>query len=103
MLTLTSISPSGTVDFRLRERSGVGILVQRVIGHHELLGRRVPTLKRVGRVPFGPFPSGHHHVHWDLRVNGRHVRRGTYQVTVRAVTRKGQIRDLGRPRILHVR
>ena len=48
-----SIAASGTVTFALAATSAVGILVQRVVGHHRLFGRRVPTLRVVGHVPLG--------------------------------------------------
>jgi hypothetical protein len=77
--------------------------VQRVVGHHRLFGRRVPTLKLVGRVPFGKFAKGKRHVKWNFEVSGKRLRPGTYQITVRAVTPKIQIRDLGTPHIIRLR
>jgi hypothetical protein len=59
-------------------------------------------LKPLGRVPFGHFNKGHGKVHWDLRVNGKKLPKGTYQVTPRAVTKSLKIRDFGTPRIIHV-
>ena len=103
ILRVTGITNTGTVSFDLASSSGVGILVQRVVGHHKLFGRSVPTLKPVGRVPFGKFAKGRGHVKWDFKVNGERLPRGTYQVTVRAVTPKLQILDLGTPRIIKVR
>ena len=102
LFTFTAISLSGAVNFNLLRSSGVGILVQRVIGHHKLFGRTVPTLKLVGRVPLGKFAKGRRHVRWNFRVNGKRLRRGTYQVTVRAVTPSLKIRDLGTPRIIKI-
>ena len=74
-----------------------------MVGHHELFGRKVPKLKLVGRVPLGKFKKGHDKTHWNLRVNGKRLRRGTYQVTPRAVAKSGRIRDLGKPSIIHVK
>jgi hypothetical protein len=54
-------------------------------------------------VPLGKFHKGSRTAHWNLRVNGHSLRHGTYQVTVRALTGKQQIRDLGKPQIIHVR
>jgi len=68
-----------------------------------LFGHRVPTLRTVGRVPFGQFKRGHHKVRWNLRVNGRRLRPGTYLVTPRLVTRRGVVRELGKPRVLRIR
>jgi hypothetical protein len=42
-------------------------------------------------------------VKWDGRVNGRKLKPGRYLVTVRAVSPKGAIRDLGTPRRFTVR
>ena len=98
-----SIGPSGTVDFALAADSAVGILVQRVVGHHRLFGRRVPTLRVVGHVPLGLFKKGKHHLYWNLKVNGRRLGRGTYQVTLRSLTSSKKIRDFGGSRIIQVR
>jgi dipeptidyl aminopeptidase/acylaminoacyl peptidase len=102
-LTFSSLNFStGLFTFQVQSSTGIGILVQRIVGHHRLLGRLVPTLKSVGRVPFGRFKHGKHHVHWNLRVNGHRLRPGTYLVTPRLLTRKGVVDELGKPRILHV-
>jgi hypothetical protein len=99
---ITRLPNLGTVSFSLLDPSNVGILVQRVVGHHQLLGRSVPTLRRVGRVPFGRFRAGSRKVRWDLRVNGKRLAPGTYQVTVRALTQSGLVRDMGKPRIIQL-
>jgi hypothetical protein len=103
VFTLSSVAPSGLVSFSLLTSTGVGILVQRVVGHHKLFGRKVPTLKKVGKVPLGHFKKGHGKIKWNLRVNGKRLRPGTYQVTPRAVTPSGKFRDFGKPAIIHVR
>jgi hypothetical protein len=100
---LTGLIKGGTVIFSLLPPASVGILVQRVVGHHKLLGRRVPTLKPVGRVPLGAFHRGRGHVKWNLQVNGKRLRPGIYQVTVRALTKSGKVRDMGTPQIIHIR
>ena len=105
-LLRSSLSLTGTnaiVSFQLASTSGVGILVQRIVGHHRLLGHRVPTLKSVGRVPFGQFSKGRHKVHWTLRVSGHRLSRGTYLVTPRLVSRSLVVHELGKPRTLHIR
>jgi WD40-like Beta Propeller Repeat len=89
----------GMLDLNLAGPSGVGLLVQRVTGHHRLLGRRVPTLKRAGRIPLGRFRHGRHTIHW----HARGLRPGRYQFTPRALTKSGRVRDLGRPRIFRIR
>jgi hypothetical protein len=91
------------VSFSLLQATLVGILVQRVTGHHKLFGRTVPTLKLVGRVPLGHFKKGQGKTQWNRRVNGKLLRRGTYQVTPRAVAASGKITDFGKPVLLHVR
>jgi hypothetical protein len=92
----------GQLSFQLAQASGIGILVQRITGHHRLLGRLVPSLGTVGGVPFGKFTRGHHRVRWDLRVNWRRLPRGHYLVTPRLFTRGGIVRELGRPHILQI-
>jgi hypothetical protein len=99
----STITPTGAVNFHLALDSVVGILVQRVVGHHKLFGRSVPTLKVVGHVPLGKFHKGRRHVHWNLRVNGHRLKRGTYQVTLRSLTPSKQIRDFGVPHLIRVR
>jgi hypothetical protein len=61
---------------RLQQRHPVGILVQRVSGHH---------LKRVGKVPLGTHHKGKLNLRWNLRVNGRKLRPGRYAITLRAL------------------
>jgi hypothetical protein len=103
VFTLSSVSAAGLVSFGLLQPTGVGILVQRVVGHHKLFGHKVPTLKNVGRVPLGHFRKGHGKVKWNLRVNGKRLKPGAYQVTPRAVTAKGKFSDFGKPAIIRVR
>jgi hypothetical protein len=102
VIDLSAISRRGLVTFNVLQTSGVGILVQRVIGHHRLFGRSVPTLKPVGRVPLGHFKKGHGTAHWNLRVNGKRLGHGTYQVTTRTLTKSGKVTDLGKPVIIHL-
>jgi hypothetical protein len=93
---------AGQVRFSLVAVSRVGIMVQRIVGTTRVLGHKAPKLRFVGRVPLGRFKEGpRHRVRWDRRVNGRELRPGRYLVTVRSVTRKGEVRDLGKP--VHVR
>jgi WD40-like Beta Propeller Repeat len=103
LFTSTSVALTGVVSFTLLQPLNVGILVQRVVGHHKLFGRKVPKLKLVGRVPLGKFKKGHDKTHWNLKVNGKRLRPGTYQVTPRAVAKNGRIRDLGKPSIIRVK
>jgi hypothetical protein len=98
IIQLASIRP-GTLSLGLSDPSRVGLLVQRVVGHHHLLGRRVPTLEPAGRIPLGRFARGRHTIHWSTR----HLRPGLYQFTTRALTTDGGVRDIGRPRLLRIR
>jgi hypothetical protein len=102
-LVVSSVSSSGVIRFGLVSSALVGILVQRVTGHHKLFGHTVPTLGPARRVPLGSFPRGHSKVRWNLRVKGKRLAPGTYQVTPRALRRSGKVRDLGKSRILHIR
>jgi WD40-like Beta Propeller Repeat len=104
VLTLAHVNfTGGLVDFRLLTGANVGILVQKVTGHQKLFGRTAPKLGKPRRVPLGSFKSGKRHAHWNLKVGGKKLGRGTYQVTVRALTRSGRIRDLGKPQLLHIK
>lgn len=90
------------VSFTLASPLNIGILVERVVGHHRLFGHVVPRLVTVGRVPFGRFARGSHKVRWDLRVNGHKLRRGTYLVTPRLLNRDGVVHELGTPRTVRI-
>jgi hypothetical protein len=103
VFSFTGVSSLGTASFSLLQPSNVGILVQRVVGHHKLFGRTVPTLMHVGRVPLGAFRSGPRNVHWNLRVNGKRLPPGTYLVTVRALTSAEMVRDMGTPQTIRIR
>jgi hypothetical protein len=100
---VTLTGPNALISFQLAGVTGVGILVQRIVGHHKLFGHRVRKMRTVGRVPLGEFPRGRHKLHWNLRVNGHRLRRGQYLVTPRLVTRSGIVHELGQPRVLRVR
>ncbi len=97
------INPSGIINAQLLINASIGILVQRVVGHQQLLGRTAPRLKLIGRVPLGRFSRGRVHVRWDRKVNGRPLAPGLYQITVRALAPNGRVEDLGRPRAFRIR
>jgi hypothetical protein len=99
VLKLTSFPSFGTLTTSNVGTVPIGLLVQRVVGHHELLGRRVPTLKPAGRIPLGVFKAGRHTIHW----HAHGLKPGRYQFTPRALTKDGKVRDLGTPRIFRVR
>ena len=103
ILVAPSINPGGLINLRLTAPSGIGIIVQRILGTHRVLGRQGYRLGAARRVPLGTFKKGHHGIRWDLRVNGRKLAPGRYLVTVRAVTPKVVVRELGRPRVIRVR
>jgi hypothetical protein len=88
---------------RLRQKNTVGILVQRVVGTRRVNGRRVPRLKRIGRVPLGKHRAGRLKLHWNLRVNHRQLRpRARYLITLRALDRKGRVLGITKPVIIRV-
>jgi hypothetical protein len=66
--------------------TGVGIFVVRVTGTRRLLGRRVPRIRPVGRVPLGQAIQGRNRFRWNGRVNGRRLRPGQYLITFRVLT-----------------
>jgi hypothetical protein len=103
IIDTSKVTSNGTVTFDPTVATGIGILVQRVVGKKRLFGRTVPKLRLVGRVPLGRFSKRKGKVRWDLRVDGKRLKPGRYQVTVRAVTKKLAVRDFGRPRIIRVK
>jgi hypothetical protein len=98
----SSILGNGLISFRLPSFSNIGIIVQKVIGRTRVLGRPAPRLRFLGRVPLGQFRRGHDAVRWSLRVNGKRLAPGRYQVTLRSVTKAGSVRDLGRPKLVRI-
>jgi hypothetical protein len=103
LLVASRVSTSGTVGATLLQASGVGLLVQRIVGRHRVLGHRAFKLRKVGRVPLGKFKRGHLHTHWNLKVNGKRLRPGRYLVTVRGVSPKRVVRELGKPKVIRIR
>ena len=103
VLSSTSISLSGNITAHLLSASNIGIIVQKVVGRTRVFGRSAPKLRFLGRVPLGRFARGRAHVHWDRKVNGRRLGPGLYQVTVRSVTPRAGVRDLGRPALIRIR
>jgi WD40 repeat protein len=93
----TVLSTGGLGGFTLSQGSSVGLLVQRIVGRHDVLGHIAPKLAVAGKVPLGSFRSGRHTVRWHFTVNGRRLPRGCYLVTFRALTRAAQVRDLSTP------
>ena len=93
----------------------VGIFVVRVTGkRRKVLGRSVPRIRVVGRVPLGTVRNGRNRFRWNGRVGGKRLAPGTYLLTYRAlkgkrvtttsgslrfrITRGGEIRGVRRER-----
>jgi hypothetical protein len=66
----------------------IGIFVARVTGTRRLLGRRVPRLRPVGRVPLGRARRRGNRFRWNGKVEGKRLRRGTYLLTFRTLRGK---------------
>jgi hypothetical protein len=63
----------------------IGIFVARVTGRRSLLGRSVPRIRVVGRVPLGRTRKGLNRFRWNGRVEGRRLKPGRYVLTYRAL------------------
>jgi hypothetical protein len=103
VLTTNTILASGSLGFSLASGSTTGLLVQRIVGRHDVLGHSAPRLTKVGGVPLGSFGEGRHRKHWNFTVRGRELRDGCYLVTFRALTDEKLVRDLSRPYTVSVR
>lgn len=96
-LCLASISGASaltlapTVAARSVVGTSVGILIARVTGTRRVLGRTVPRISVVGRVPLGAAKKGKNGFAWNGRVNGRRLPRGSYLLTFRSLNRRGRI------------
>jgi WD40 repeat protein len=99
----SQVTAQGLINIRLLDLSGIGIVVQRILGTGKVLGKQAFKLGPARRVPLGQFKKGRHAIHWNLEVNGRKLAPGRYLVTPRAVTPKVVVRELGRPRVIRVR
>ena len=73
----------------------IGIFVVRVTGKRKLLGRTVPRIKQVGRVPLGRTRKGRNLFRWNGKVNGRRLKPGTYLLTFRALRRERVVSTSG--------
>lgn len=98
----STVKSSGGITVNLFSPTGVGLLVQRIVGRHRVLGRPAFKLRQVGRVPLGAFKRGRGRTQWDLEVNGKPLKPGRYLVTPRAVTRRLAVRELGKPRVIRI-
>jgi hypothetical protein len=79
---------------RLRQRHTVGILVQRVKGHH---------LVKVGRVPLGNHHKGRLRLPWNQKVNGKKLGHGRYKITLRALDKHKHVLGLSTPVTIRVK
>jgi hypothetical protein len=111
--TITKVPLTPTVSTTTRIQT-IGIFVVRVTGKRKLLGRSVPRIRPVGRVPLGKTRKGRNKFRWNGKVEGKRLKRGTYLLTYRAlrrarivstsgsirftVNRRGQIRKVRRVR-----
>ena len=76
--------------------TSIGIVVARVAGTKRVLGRSVPRISPIGRVPLGTAKRGKNRFPWNGRVNGRRLPRGTYLLTFRSLNRAGRILSTSR-------
>jgi hypothetical protein len=86
-LQTTSISKvvlSPTVSTTTKTQT-IGIFVVRVTGKRKLLGRTVPRIRQIGRVPLGATRKGRTWFRWNGKANGKRLKRGTYLLTYRAL------------------
>ncbi|MGN6872784.1 MAG: hypothetical protein ACTHMY_30710 [Solirubrobacteraceae bacterium] len=65
-----------TITAELKQPKVLELLVQR---------ERTGRLIIVGLVPLGSHPAGTSHIHWSLRVDGKLLRQGRYEVSLRSV------------------
>jgi hypothetical protein len=73
--------------------SSIGIVLARVTGTRRLLGRTVPKIKPLGRVPLGLAVRGTNRFRWNGKVAGRRLTAGQYLLTFRALTQRGRVRS----------
>jgi hypothetical protein len=93
---LQSILGSSEYAHRLGAGSGLHPLP------HLAVVVKTRSLARVGTVSLGHVRAGRHTLHWNLRVGGRHLRRGRYEIVVQAVSH-GHVTDASAPLTLRIR
>ena len=82
--TITKVPLKPVVSTTTRIQT-IGIFVVRVTGKRKLLGRTVPRIKQIGRVPLGRTRTGRNSFRWNGKVSGKRLERGTYLLTYRAL------------------
>jgi hypothetical protein len=102
-VSVTQTANGAVISSRLGEDDSVGILVQRIVRFKRVHGKRVPVLKRVGKVPLGKHHRGRVRIHWNLKVNGHRLRRGRYLITLRGFDRHKLLLGTTKPVIFRVR
>jgi hypothetical protein len=91
-ITGVALKPRVSLTTRIQT---IGIFVVRVTGKRKLLGRTVPRIKQVGRVPLGRTRKGRNLFRWNGKVNGRRLKPGTYLLTFRALRRERVVSTSG--------
>ena len=82
--SLSKVVLSPTVSTSTKTQT-IGIFVVRVTGKRKLLGRTVPRIRQIGRVPLGATRKGRNSFRWNGKVDGKRLKRGTYLLTYRAL------------------
>jgi hypothetical protein len=100
---LRNLTLSPVVTGRPPFTTTVGIIVAKVTGKTTVLGRKVPKIKPVGRVPLGKAKKGRNHFTWNGKVNGKKLAKGKYLLTFRLLTSHGRVRNLSNSVQLTVR
>ncbi len=94
LITKTVLSP--TVQTTAIRPGSIGILLARVTGTRRSLGKRVPKLKPLGRVPLGKAKEGRNKFRWNGRVGKRRLKPGRYVLTFRSLTGKGRVQAVSK-------
>jgi hypothetical protein len=87
---------SPTVQTTAIRPGSIGILLARVTGTRRSLGKRVPKLKPLGRVPLGKAKEGRNKFRWNGRVGKRRLKPGRYVLTFRSLTPNGRIQAVSK-------
>jgi FtsP/CotA-like multicopper oxidase with cupredoxin domain len=86
------LAAGATVTATLRKRRVVALKVVRLVKHGGKPTKRV----QLGRVALGTLRAGSSHVHWNLKVRGKRLRPGRYEVSMHSVT-DGALSQPARP------
>jgi hypothetical protein len=99
-----AIAPAPS-SFTLKARGKVsqGVTVKPIMKKQRVIGLvvfREPKHTEVGTVPLGTF-SGHPSIHWNLRVGGKTLGAGSYEIDLR-VFKKGKPSNIPGPPSRHL-